>query len=250
MANISTGSARQQLETHIDLIEEVVRWTCRRQRLSLDEADEFRSIVFLKLVQDDYAVLRKFRGKSKLRTYLTTVIQRLALDFRNQRWGKWRPSAAARRLGGAALQLETLVSRDNRMLEEAIEILSTNHQIGLSRDELERISTQLPIRRARREWVGLTADLCAKERTDEALWRREGHRRRASVSRKLDRLLSALPTEDRLILKLRFEEGLKICQIAARLELKPRPLYRRIQDCLSGLRNGLESEGFTRKLLA
>ncbi len=169
MTHRSTDSAQKKLEAHIDLVEQVIQWTCRR-RFSQEEAEEFRSRVFLKLVQDDYAVFRKFRGQSSLRTYLTTVIQRLALDFRNHLWGKWRPSAAARRLGNVALQLEVLVSRDNRMLDEAIEILRTNHQVGLSRAELERISAQLPVR-SRRESVDLPADLSAKERADAALLR-------------------------------------------------------------------------------
>lgn len=243
----STDSARQTLEAHIDLIEQVVEWTCRRQRFSREDAEDFRSNVFLKLIQNDYAVLRKFRGKSSLRTYLTTVIQRLALDFRNQKWGKWRPSAAARRLGSVALHLETLVWRDRLTLDEAIATLLTNYRVESSRDELEQISKQLPVRHSRRENVDLPIDLSAKERADAALWRKEDLRRKVNAGRRLHSLLAALPTEDRLILKLRFEDGLKICQIAARLELKPRPLYRRIQNCLSGLRHRLESDGFTRE---
>ena len=40
-------------------------------------------------------------------------------------------------------------------------------------------------------------------------------------------LIAALPREDRRILALRFEEGMKIRQIAAVLYLEPRRLYRR-----------------------
>ncbi len=250
MTSRSTDGTDSPLEAHLDLVEQVVRWTCRRRRLSPEDAEELRSIVFLKLIQDDYAVFRKFRGKSSLRTYLTTVVQRLALDFRNQNLGKWRPSAAARRLGRVAVELETLVSRDSRGLEEAIEILRTNHRVGLSSSELERLSTRLPVRYPRRKRVALSAGLSAEQRTDAALWRREGDLCRAGVARKLHRLLAALSGEDRRILELRFKQGLKICQIATRLDLEPRPLYRRIRNCLSGLRDGLEAEGVTRELLA
>jgi RNA polymerase sigma factor for flagellar operon FliA len=42
------------------------------------EADDFASHPKLKLIEDDYAILRKFQGRSSLRTYLTVVIERRA----------------------------------------------------------------------------------------------------------------------------------------------------------------------------
>src|SRR4029453_14108130 len=45
----------------------------------------------LRLVEDDYDVLRRFQARSSLPTYVTVVIQRLFLDYRNRLWGKWRP---------------------------------------------------------------------------------------------------------------------------------------------------------------
>ncbi len=246
---MARDSPKQTFETHIDLIERVIAWTCRRQRLSPDETEEFRSIIFVKLIQDDYAVLRKFRGRSSLRTYLTTVIQRQALDFKNQMLGKWRPSAAARRMGDVALQLETLVARDGRPLDEAIEILRVNHRVELSRGELECIASRLPVRRPRRTRVSLPDELSADDRADATLWAEEKRRLQCQATQRLEGLMAALSGEDRQILELRFERDFKICQIAAKLDLKPRPLYRRIKKCLRELRLGLESEGFSRELL-
>ena len=59
-------------------------------------------------------------------------------------------------------------------------------------------------------------------------------------------LIAALSREDRRILELRFEEGMKIRQIATVLGLEPRRLYRRLRRCLAGLRRGLEAEGIAR----
>jgi hypothetical protein len=53
----------------------------------------------LKLIENDYRILRSFEGLASLGTYLTTVIARLFLDFQIHEWGRWRPSAAATRLG-------------------------------------------------------------------------------------------------------------------------------------------------------
>jgi RNA polymerase sigma factor for flagellar operon FliA len=83
----------------------------------------------MRLVENNYAVLRKFQNRSALRTYLASVIDRLSLDFCTEKWGKWRPSAMAERLGPVAVMLEQLVTRDAHTVEEAIEIVRTKHDV-------------------------------------------------------------------------------------------------------------------------
>ena len=84
---------------NLDLIDRIVAFVCRRNHLDAGESDDFASHVRFKLLEDDYGVIRKFEGRSSLSTYLTTVIQRLYFQYRVQLWGKWRPSAEAKRLG-------------------------------------------------------------------------------------------------------------------------------------------------------
>ena len=84
---------------HLETIESTLAHTCRVHRLAPDAASEFRSWATVRLLDHDQAVLRKFQGRSSLRTFLITVVQRLFLDWRNAEWGKWRPTADARRLG-------------------------------------------------------------------------------------------------------------------------------------------------------
>ena len=78
-----------------ELIDDAITAVCRRRRLPPDEADDFGSEARLHLIKDDYAVLRAFQERSSLRTYLFAVLSHLFLDWRNARWGKWRPSAEA-----------------------------------------------------------------------------------------------------------------------------------------------------------
>ena len=91
----------------LDQIDRAVSWVSRRFCFTGDDSDEFRSWVHEKLIEDDYRVLREFTGRSKLATFLVAVIQNLARDYRSREWGRWRPSAAAERLGLVAVQLET-----------------------------------------------------------------------------------------------------------------------------------------------
>src|SRR5207302_6805108 len=96
----------------LPVIDEVVAHVCRRHRLSATEADDFAGEVRLRLIERDYEPLRRFEGRSSLRTYLTVVVHRYFLDYRNKLWGKWRPSMEAKRFGAAAILFERLQVRD------------------------------------------------------------------------------------------------------------------------------------------
>jgi hypothetical protein len=76
----------------LPVIDEVTAQICRRHRLSADESEDFRSEVRLHFTQPDFDPLRRFEGRSSLRTYLIVVISRVFLDFRNRLSGRCRPS--------------------------------------------------------------------------------------------------------------------------------------------------------------
>lgn len=48
-------------------------------RLSAEDRDDLCADVFLRIVHDDFALLRKFRGQSSLATYLTVVARRVVI---------------------------------------------------------------------------------------------------------------------------------------------------------------------------
>src|SRR6187397_2847638 len=51
----------------------------RSIRLSEQDREDLVADVFLTIVQDNFAVLRRFRGESSLATYLTVVARRLVV---------------------------------------------------------------------------------------------------------------------------------------------------------------------------
>jgi RNA polymerase sigma factor for flagellar operon FliA len=226
-------------------IERVIAATCRRHRLRPEEAEEFASTVRLKLIDDDYAVLRKFEGRSSLPTFLTVVVERVFLDWRNHLWGKWRPSAEARRLGPAAVRIETLLSREGRSLPEVCQILASAAGEALERSEVERIAERLP-RRVRRREEGVdglervASPSPGPEREAEA---REEGRERQRLLELLGRAVGRLPDPDRLVIRLRIEEGMSIADIARGLGLDAASLYRRIEGIYRVLRRDLEASG-------
>ena len=142
---------REQLFlSELALIERVIAWVCMRRCLHGADAEDFASTVKLRFIENDYEILGRFEGRSSLKTYLVAVVNHLYLDFQTQRYGKWRPSAEARRLGPVALRLESLLYRDGLTFEEACGVLLTNFRVAEGRDALYEMSGKLPRRTNRR----------------------------------------------------------------------------------------------------
>ncbi len=216
-----------------------------RHHLSQADADEFTSHVRLKLVDDDYAVLRKFQARSSLNTYLTVVVQRLFLDYRISQWGKWRPSAEARIAGPLAIRLEQMIVRDGLSFEEACSALEINYRVTVGRPALETLYHRLPTRQRRRLVDVDAAASVHSPAADAECAALEAERRAAApaIRAALSRALARLAAQDRLIVKLRFENSLSVAEISRSLGLDQKSLYRRLERLLRALRDQLEQEG-------
>ena len=227
---------------NLALVDQTVRFVARRHRLSGEELEELASSVHVKLLENDYAVLRKFQGRSSLRTYLTAVITRHFLDERTARWGKWRPCAKARRLGPIGLLLDRLVNRDGYTCDQAIAFVRTVEETPLSDRELSTMCAELP-HRAQRRFVGEEElqDVPAPSpgRAGEPSLEDEDMRFEHALTAAMDRLAP----EDRLLLRLRFLQAMPISDIARLLLLEQKPLYRRFEQLMARLRADLEGLG-------
>jgi len=231
--------------TNLALIERLIEYTCRRAHCPAQEAEEFAGWAKLRFVSDDYGILRKFEGKSALSTYLSVVLQRLFLDFRVERWGKWRPSAEAKRMGPLAVRVEQMLSRDGLGLEETVRMLTVGRPDAPAREEIERIAERLPPRAPRRfESDAVLEEHASRDPLPDALL--ESAERGAlwrSAAATLEEVSAGLPTEDRLLLRLRFWQGMSVADIANMLKLEAKPLYRRYERLLRDLRQKLEERG-------
>jgi RNA polymerase sigma-70 factor, ECF subfamily len=69
------------VDRFMGLVIHVVNHTARARsvRLSIADRDDLCAEVFLAIIKNDYAVLRNFRGKSSLATYLTVVARRIVV---------------------------------------------------------------------------------------------------------------------------------------------------------------------------
>lgn len=222
----------------LPVVDRILGVIARRHALGPSEEDEFSAWVRGRLVENDYAILHKFGGRSSIQTYLSVVISNLFRDYRNSLWGRWRPSAAALRLGPIGVRLEELIGRDGASLREAAEILR-GRGVGLSDREFARLASRLPARAA----VEVDLDGLAEEIPDPAAEPRLSAEVRSRVLSALHSAIETLPAEDRLITRLRFWDGVSVADIARILRVEQKPLYRRLLNIQRGLRGRLELLG-------
>ena len=223
------------------LLCDVIAAVARHSGLPGDEAQDFSQHVHLRLLEKNYAPLAMFAGQSSFRTYLTVVVNRLLLDWRNARFGKWRPSAAAERMGTVAVDLDRLITRDGHAVDEAVNILAA-HPGAPSPAALRAIAEKLPVRtKVRAIGVDDLEPLHVGTFTDPV----EAEQNAAEADRALRalrRACRALPEADRYLLFLRFSRQLAVPAIADMLGEPAKPLYRRLDRIYAALRRQLSTQ--------
>jgi RNA polymerase sigma factor (sigma-70 family) len=202
----------------------------------------------MQLMENDYAVVRGFQGKSELKTYLASVVVRLFSSYNRMQRGRWRPSAAAERLGTPAKDLERLVLHDGYTLGQAGEKLRTAGRTALSDIELARLLDKLPRRGPLRPQEVVdperVLDLEAgASRADERVVADEAQARRREMMDALGGAMGQLEMEDRLIVGMHFADGLSVADVARGLRLDQKALYRRVERLRVRLRGLLEAAG-------
>jgi RNA polymerase sigma factor (sigma-70 family) len=231
---------------HLEWIDRVSASLCRRHGIDGADAEDAAAWVRMRLIEDDYAALRRFRGESTPRTYLTVVVSMLFRDYRAARWGRWRASAEALRRGPVAVRLEAMVHRDGLRVTQAAEALRVEGHPEMSDGACARLLAVLPDRvPLRPELVGVLelVEPVDPRGADTRVQAREAAARRAHMERVLEDALEALPGEDRLIVRLRYWQGLTIAEVARALATPQKPLYRRIDRVLRTLRDAMARAG-------
>jgi RNA polymerase sigma factor (sigma-70 family) len=233
---------------NLALVERVIRIVCRRARVFDADEEDFAADVKLALVENDYAILRKYEGRSSLESYLTVVIQRMLADARNAAHGRFRASSEAQRLGPVAVLLEKLVVRDGRSLDEAMQHVRAIDATA-TRESMAAMLKRLPARAARAREVELESveRVIAGGEPADARAIADDRRRLANVAgTAFRRALDGLPTEDRALIRFHYAEQMTIAEIARMLDLPQRPLYRRMEWLLDRFRTALASAGIDR----
>jgi RNA polymerase sigma factor (sigma-70 family) len=224
------------------MIDRIIALQTRRHALTPADAEDYAAWAKARIIDADYAVLRKFGGRSSLQTYLAAVLVNLFRDYRNSYWGRWRPSAAAKRCGPIGIRLEELLYREAHPLREAGQILRFAG-VQLSDAEIAKLAAQIPTRPIVRELSLEASDRLVSTLEDSSVHHPDTDPSLESLEITLRSLLNDLTPEDALIVKLRFWSGMSVADIARTLQLRQKPLYRRIEAIQEQMRTALEARG-------
>jgi RNA polymerase sigma factor for flagellar operon FliA len=229
-------------------IDRAIRFACHRYALRDEEAEDFASVVKLKLIEDDYAVIRKHSPCYSFAAHIAVVVQRLLLDYRVTQWGKWHASAEAKRFGEPAITIETMMHRDGRTLDEIVPVLLRRWP-DLTRVRIDAISRALPqrMRRPRAVEIDLAAETIGDDdlSVHEAAFEADRNQLSQRIATIVRETMNGLDEHDRLVFRLRFEGAMSIAEIARTLCVEQKPLYRQLQRALARIRARLENAGIS-----
>ena len=228
----------------LDTLPPILRGLGRKNHLSPEEVEDLRSDIHVKLLEDDYRMLRRWNRRSSLKVYLATVVSNIWHDQVRGEKGRVRASTAAMRLGPPAPELEVLLGRQGLTLDQAYEAIKPRFP-GLSRGEAEEIAAQINPRPDRHfEGADVVARLPALEPMgDKHLEQQEKLVKKRKALALMHQRLSELPEQDRILLVRAHAEGVKFSRIARSLGIDQRSLYGRNERLLKKLRTDLEEAG-------
>jgi len=141
------GSWESFVDRYLGLVVHVVNHTaqCRSIQLNPEDREDLAAEVFLAIIQNDFAVLRRFRGESSLATYLTVIARRVVVRelMKRKTASRLDQAAASETADSEAAEAQQRISdRDEvaRLLEQLegaeAEVVRLFHLEGKSYQEI------------------------------------------------------------------------------------------------------------------
>ncbi len=233
LAGLSSGSPdaawREFLKNYSSLIVHIAR------RYEDDEDLAMDGYVYVceKLSEHDFRRLLKFRinGTASFRTWLTTVTGNLCIDWRRHQYGRQRPLAAIARL----TELEQLVF--HKLYVVGLTRLECQHALpakysGVSEQQISDINCQIHSLVSSQQRWRLTSRKPAMISLDDPASYEQTSRETAATQPQIDAIVQAeqdrkklnkamrkLSPDERLLLNLRFQQGLTLIEVARLMKL-------------------------------
>jgi DNA-directed RNA polymerase specialized sigma24 family protein len=145
------------------------------------------------------------------------------------------------------MQLERLLTRERLTRDEAFEQIRSGLSDPPSWSDLEELYARLPVR-IPRQMVSddvLSTVPANDAPADQDLLAAERARRWRQALTALKGAIDQLEPLDQVIIRLRYQDGLKVPELATMVHLEAKPLYRRIERLHQQLRLVLEGAGIS-----
>ena len=232
---------------------ERIESTCKRHFSNENDQSESYLFILDSLKADNFKRLRAFEGKSKLTTYLYSLINSLIIDFRRKRYGRRRIPAAVAKLGAWAEAVYRLVCWQKFSYDDAYDFLQVE---GLFEGPYERYIQEIaPIRKApcrdnpafqQLDEVRPNTPANMDESTSnplEILIDKLDHQRRIRALKIVQATTAALSQEDQMLVRLVYGSEQSVKTAASIIGLSASSARRRLKGILNQYREQLLAEG-------
>ena len=263
--------SQELFHQHIEFIEKQCFKAVRMKRTALspsqdieleNDALELSGRVMDTLSENNFQVLRQFKNKSKLTTYLTSIIANQAVDMIRRKKGRNREKERAGEFGDMGLQVYQKTVVQGLSHERAYQELKNDGRPSLSESEFLEIASRISgsarnpgnmpnpddnlIRMGSRD--SQTGEIISPDNLSNP----EDTSIRKDREQRMDQLLrdtiDELNGEDKLIIRMRFpvnpdQEAESIDSIAAALGISSKAVYKRISRVLKKCRQHIKKRG-------
>jgi len=235
-----------------DILEKIEA-VCRRHFSTENDRDECYIFVLDSLKADDFKRLRAFKGKSKLSTYLYSLINSLVIDFRRKKYGRRRIPAGVLKLGKWAEAVYRLVCWQKFSFDDAYDFLRVDGLYEGSYDlfmqEIEAIREapcrENPTFRSIDETGSNSIrNMDVSDANPlEALIQRLDRERRITALRVIRATTEALPETDQMLVRLVFGSEQPLSAAAKIIDLSVSAARKRLRTLLVKYKESLLAVG-------
>lgn len=235
-----------------DILEKI-ETVCKRHFYAENDRNECYIFVLDSLRADNFKRLRAFKGKSKLSTYLYSLVNSLAIDFRRKRYGRRRIPSAVVKLGKWAEAVYRLVCWQKFSVDDAYDFLQVD---GLFSGSYAQFQQEIvPIQKApcRENPSFMSMDDCggdpSRKNNDagsnplEALIKKLNRERRIKAVKVIRETTDSLPENDQLLVRLVFGSEHPVRVAAKIIDLSASAARRRLKGLLIKYRENLLAAG-------
>jgi RNA polymerase sigma factor (sigma-70 family) len=223
-----------------------------------DRSSDCFQFVCERLVDDRFRRLRKFKtaGSAKFSTWLRAVVRNLCLDWRRREFGRLRTFRSIARLPLFDQEVFRLIYERGNTTEDCVQQLASQFpQVSLEHvaESRQRIENELTAdqrwllrRRVAKSTPATHTDLNETENLAREIPDCQPSPEEQTIRNEnratLRALMRGLTTDERLLVRLRFEEDLTLEQCAKLVGMgNAQRVDRQLKDILARLRNSMDS---------
>ncbi len=227
-----------------------------------NESDLLFSRTLDKLAESDFKILRNFKGRSRLSTYLTTIISNTAVDYLREKKGRSREKERSKRYGKTGELIYYRIFENGEDIDNVYKSLSSEGLFAGDYTEFENIIQS--IRGSNRDKIVTTDGTAVKtgiyngesgnyvirdesKDPESFVIDNETDKRSEEI---LNKMTASLSGEETLLLRMKYpadenESPLNVKEISLYLGISQKVVYKKLSRILAKCKKILESYGVT-----